>query len=411
MNIVCAPGGIVDAKYPGQGIIDISKGGFDSFLLDMRLFCPAKELEEPEQLQKIEVDKNLISKKTEEILDAADKNALRTNVAYAPQLIRSTRHCDKKELLYMLAKETIRVAGSAGCRYVGVRPLFAGVEKGKEWEVNRNFYFRLAEQARDAGVMILLENQCKDVNGHLVRGICSDAREAAVWVDALNEKYPECFGFCLDVASCSLCGQDMNEVITALGSRIKAVILRECDGNIETSMLPFTCANYGQSRTDWLGLIRGLRSIGFDGELILDFKDTASAFSPLLRPQLMKLAKSVAAYFKWQIEIENLLKKYDKIVLFGAGNMCRNFMKCYGEKYSPLFTCDNNSARWGEKFCGLEVKSPECLKELSEDCGIFICNIYYREIEKQIRDMGIENNIEFFNDEYLSTFYMDRIER
>ena len=115
MNIVCAPGGIVDANYPGQGIIDISKGGFDSFLLDMRLFCPAKELEEPERLHKIEVDKNLISKKTEEILDAADKNALRTNVAYAPQLIRSTRHCDKKELLYMLAKETIRVAGNAGC--------------------------------------------------------------------------------------------------------------------------------------------------------------------------------------------------------------------------------------------------------------------------------------------------------
>ena len=36
--------------------------------------------------------------------------------------------------------------------------------------------------------------------------------------------------------------------------------------------------------------------------------------------------------------------------------MCRNYMKCYGEKYPPKFTCDNNPKLWGTNFCGLEVK-------------------------------------------------------
>jgi len=176
-------------------------------------------------------------------------------------------------------------------------------------------------------------------------------------------------------------------------------------------MLPFTCVNRGQSAADWLGLIRGLREIGFDGSLIMDFSTTAAAFSPLLRPQLLPLAKAVASYFKWQISIKNNLKKYDKRVLFGAGNMCRNYMKCYGKEFPPLFTCDNNKVRWGERFEGLEIRPPEMLKELDPDCAIFICNIYYREIEQQLREMGLTNPIEYFNDEYMPSFYFDRLER
>ena len=143
----------------------------------------------------------------------------------------------------------------------------------------------------------------------------------------------------------------------------------------------------------------------------MDMHDTASAFSPILRPELLKMAKSVAAYFKWQIGMENLLKKYSSRVLFGAGNMCRAYMKCYGEKYPPLFTCDNNETLWGSVFEGLEVKEPRCLMNLPSDCAIFICNIYYREIEAQLRQMGVENPVEFFNDEYMPTFHFDRIER
>ncbi len=76
-------------------------------------------------------------------------------------------------------------------------------------------------------------------------------------------------------------------------------------------------------------------------------------------------------------------------------------MKCYGEIYRPLFTCDNNQAKWGTMLDGLEIKDPEELRALPDTCAIFICNIYYEEIEQQLRGMGLPNPIERFSDEYL----------
>lgn len=411
MNIVCAPTGIVDIRHPGQGILDISNAGFEEILLDFSLCCSLGDLEKSEMEENELAELRATSKCNVEGFFAGCQNKkLASNVAYAPHLAWNTKRNDLNSLLLEFAIESIGICEEAGCQYLIVEPLVAGIAHGMEWQENQEFYLKLADAARNKNVMILLKNQCKNTNGHLVRGICSDGQEAAQWVDSLNEEVGGTFfGFCLDIGICNLCGQNMYEYICDLGDRVKAVIIRDNDGLNDTSMLPFTSVSHGQPKTDWLSVIRGLREIGFDGHLILKFTDTAAAFSPILRPQLMQLAKGVADYFKWQIEIENLLKKYNKIVLFGAGNMCRNYMKCYGEKYPPLFTCDNNQKMWGSKFCGLEIKSPESLKDIPSDCVIFICNVYYREIEKQLREMGIMNPIEFFNDEYMPSFYFDRI--
>jgi hypothetical protein len=214
----------------------------------------------------------------------------------------------------------------------------------------------------------------------------------------------------MNINVCNICGQNMYDFAVELGDRLKALILSESDGSQEDHLLPFTVAHQNRSRTDWLNLFRGLRTIGFDGILALEFKDTAEAVSPILRPALMRLAKETADFFEWQIKLEEPLKKYPQRVLFGAGNMCRNYMKCYGQQYPPLYTCDNDSKKWGTEFEGLQIKSPESLKELPENTAIFICNIYYREIEAQLRQMGLNNPIEFFNDEYLASFHFERVE-
>lgn len=416
MKISCCATGVVNLKRPEQGISSIVSAGFKSILLDLSMGCSEWELErigKPEGKKEdslIAENPSEFWKTFEKMIISCQRKGIEISVVYAPYLLRDTKHTDLNNVLKNIAEKSIRLCGQVGCRYIVVRPLFAGIEHGDEWRINREYYLHLAKFAREQKVMILLENQCRNVNGHMVRGICSDGCKAAKWVDILNEECgEERFGFCLNTGTCSLCGQDMHEFAASLGSRIKAVILRDCDGHNESSMLPFTSVYHRQPQTDWLSLVRGLREIGFDGELVLDITDTAVAFSSVLRPQLLLLAKSVAEYFKWQIGIENQLKKYKSIVLFGAGNMCRNYMKCYGEKYPPLFTCDNNKALWGTSFCGLEVKPPESLKDIPDDCGVFICNIYYREIEKQLRDIGIDN-IEFFSDEYMPSFYFDRLE-
>lgn len=427
MNIICSPAGIVNPFRPGQGIMDIVNAGFKNISLELDMCCSAYELEHFGKLPEDEEDiarrlflpisehPSEIGPFFEKMLTACTQNHLQIPIARAPYLPRDTKRTDLRERMYRIHEECIRVCGQVGCHFLVFRPLYpdrvcVDGSQGKDaWEINREYFLRLAAVAREENVMILLENQCRSMNGHMVRSICSDGEEAAQWIDGLNrEAEEERFGFCMDAGVCSLCGQDMHEFAAALGGRIKAVVLRDCDGQHEGAMLPFTCTCFGQPQTDWLSLIRGLRESGFDGQLLLHIPDTIITFSPLLRPQLMALARATAEYFKWQIEIENLLKKYRSIVLFGAGNMCRNYLKCYGDKYPPLFTCDNNQKIWGTDFFGLEVKPPEALKSLPEGCGIFICNIYYREIERQLRDMGIEN-IEFFNDEYMPSFYFDRL--
>lgn len=420
MDVICAQLGFIGLERPQKGLSTFRESGFGNVLLDIAMCCSARELEDFGKktertgvTNKIKISEHpdKLAGTFRSLLEQCKKEHIQMPIARAPYLLRNTVRSDLKELLMLLTKESIKVCGQAGCQYLIIRPLFAGIKREDEWGVNRRYYLELADIAKENNVIILLENQCRDVNGHLVRGICSDAEEATTWVDSLNEEAgEERFGFCMDAGVCTLCGQDLREFAVALGSRIKAVILRDCDGHCETSMLPFTCIKYGQSVTDWLGLIRGLREIDFDGSLIMDFSSTITAFSPLLRPQLLPLAKTVAEYFKWQIGMKKVMKKYDKRVLFGAGNMCRNYMKCYGEDFPPLFTCDNNKNRWGERFEGLEIKSPEALKELTPNCAIFICNVYYEEIKQQLREMGISNPIEYFNDEYMPSYYFDRLE-
>ncbi len=422
MNVISIPKGSVGCIRPRQGSEDLAKAGFEYAVLDLSLFCSPGELEalgrESGSLKKPEQSKKLqISQYPTELPNAArplyqqlQKAGLSTPIARAPYLKTDTKRQDLQELLLLLARESIQVCGEAGCGSILIEPLFSGVEKAREWTVNRDFYLSLAPLAREQQVKILLKNQCRDIGGHLTRGICSDPEEAASWIDKLNQETgEERFAFCIDTGVCTLCGQNMQEFALSLGYRIQAVLLRDLDGHRESSLLPFTCSGFERSGTDWLGLMRGLREIGFDGSLILDFSTTAAGFSPLLRPQLLQLARAVGEYFQWQIGIEKNMKEYKSRVLFGAGNMCRNYMKCYGDKYPPLFTCDNNEKLWGTRFCGLEVKAPESLRELPQDCAVFICNIYYREIEAQLRDMGLSNPIEYFSDEFMPSFYFERL--
>ncbi|MCM1047737.1 MAG: sugar phosphate isomerase/epimerase [Clostridiales bacterium] len=428
MEIICAPSSFMGIERPKKGLLDIKKGGFDKILLDIAMRCSPWELEnfgkkiaetdksiirrsEKKEIIKISENPEKMAESLEVLFELCRTTNVTIPAARAPYLRRNTERDDLNGLLLKLTMESIKVCGHIVCKYLIVRPLFTGEAHGDEWNANREYYLKLAAVAKEHDVTILLENQCFNINGHFVRGICSDAAEAVEWVDRLNEEVgEERFGFCMDVGVCSLCAQNIQDFILTLKNRIKAVILRDCDGHNEESLLPYTVVGNEKPQTDWLGLIRGLREICFDGALIMDFSSTAAAIPPLLRPQILPFAKTIAEYFKWQIGIKSALKKYDKRVLFGAGNMCRNFMKCYGEEFPPLFTCDNNSARWGEQFEGLKIRPPEALKELEPDCAVFICNIYYKEIEDQLRNMGIGNPIEYFNDEYMPSFYFERLE-
>lgn len=469
MKKICAmTSSIFCFDKPAQSIKALRTVGIDGVMFDFSVFCSAQGLlnlrEKIEGAERTGGEKpkwkpEKIEEYYQKVTEAFSAHDFLPSVARLPftdawfHPENPGKYGELIELTLRLGKDCIAAAEDLGCTQIIVQPLFAGVERGREWEANREFYLELASACRKKDTRLLLANQCRDYNGHLVRGVCSDGAEAAAWTDALNreaaglsgppntgtgEESPgagrtdagtgkgdagtgkrevaragegtERFGFCLDVGNCNLCGQNIQEMIRALGNRLQAVILSENDGKNMARLLPFTNARGRRPPLDWLGVIRGLRDVSFDGCLILETTDTTVAFSPLLQPVLVPVYKAVLDYFEMQIAIERDLKKYGRIALFGAGNMCRNYMKCYGEKYPPLFTCDNNPELWGTEFEGLEVRNPEALKDLPENSGVIICNIFYREIEEQLRAMGI-GNIGYFNDEYMPSFYTGRLRR
>lgn len=366
--------------------------------LDIEYFYPRNTLE---SYGKKDSDADVRRERFASFIQDCAEQCIHLNAMRTPRLKWNTKRTDLNGLMLQIGKDCIEECARAGCRYIVVQPLFSGIPKTDIWQENHQYYYTLGHLAKDVGVRILMENQCSYVNGHFVRGVCADVTVASEWIDMLNEELgEEIFGFCLDTGACQLCGQDMENMAAILGERAKAILVRECDGIHEASRLPFTGRNETGQDTDWKGLIRGLRRIEFDGILMMDASDTLQGFSHLIRSHAYLLMRSVADYLKWQIGMEKCIKEYPIRVLFGAGNMCRQYMMSYGDQYPPLFVSDNNPMIWGTKAYGLEVKPPEQLKDLPEECVVIICNTFYEEIAKQLKDLGVKH-IGTFSDECL----------
>ncbi len=76
------------------------------------------------------------------------------------------------------------------------------------------------------------------------------------------------------------------------------------------------------------------------------------------------------------------------LAVFGTGNMFDKYCREYGKRYLPQFLLDNNRAKWGKTCRGIEIKSPAILQE-RKNIHIIICSVYYKEIAKQLEQLGI----------------------
>jgi len=94
--------------------------------------------------------------------------------------------------------------------------------------------------------------------------------------------------------------------------------------------------------------------------------------------------------FDFELAAEDLTGK--TIVIFGAGQMFEHYMEHQGHRFPPAFIVDNNPAKWSTNVHGIPVKSPEELLTVpSDQLRLIICNIYFREIAKQLRQMNIHD--------------------
>ena len=96
-------------------------------------------------------------------------------------------------------------------------------------------------------------------------------------------------------------------------------------------------------------------------------------------------------YLAWQIHMADAMKKYDHIVLFGAGNMCRNYLTNYGEQYPP-FSLVIITQNVGDKIsmaCPFDHRR-NCLTYLKILGFLYV--MYYREIRNSWRRWANRGN-------------------
>ena len=81
-----------------------------------------------------------------------------------------------------------------------------------------------------------------------------------------------------------------------------------------------------------------------------------------------------------------------KIYLFGAGEIFKEYVKLYGKQTEPVAVFDNDESKWGSSVMGVRIINPEEIKSLNlKDIKIIITSIYFKEIEQQLINYGVNN--------------------
>ena len=158
-------------------------------------------------------------------------------------------------------------ASICGVKNIIVHPLQKGRYYGNAealFEMNMEFYTRLAPLARDFGLKIAIENmwQRHPVNQHICDDVCANPVELAGYYDTLND--PDVFTVCLDVGHVALCGREPEDAIRTLGSRIGALHVHDVDYVSDLHTMP------GLGNINWDNVCRSLADVGYSGDLTLE---------------------------------------------------------------------------------------------------------------------------------------------
>ena len=210
------------------------------------------------------------------------------------------------EYVVMAVEKMCAIADYLDCRAIVCHPITRST-KEKEWETNMNMYRSFMPGAKKYNVKICLENLFGSYKGRLIEGACSEASEAATYIDALNaEAGGDYFGFCLDIGHATLMRRNLYQYITTLGDRLTCLHIHDNDGKDDLHMMPYTYTHtWGQHLvSDWEGFIKGLREIGYKGDLCFETFRVHGVFPRELWDDVFRLISATGRYFVRRIEAE-----------------------------------------------------------------------------------------------------------
>lgn len=259
-----------------------------------------------------------------------------------------------------------------------------------------------------AGMAIYIENGYRYINGKYYYNAYSDAGRLLQFIDKLKELCPEIdCGICVNIGHANLLGINIRDMIRQCGSYIKLVHVNDNDGYSDQHQMPYTfTVGRGYPATDWVHIIGMLYKTGYNGYYIFNNIGTWKRTPQRLHMAMLKLTKAVGQeWLESCYKIEKYLNQPDKkLILFGAGRMAASYMEAWGDKYRPDYFVDNNPDKWGEELMGIPILPPEEILSLTKDeRNVWICNINYDAIGRQLDYMGVSYRC------YYDHYYMDHI--
>lgn len=81
----------------------------------------------------------------------------------------------------------------------------------------------------------------------------------------------------------------------------------------------------------------------------------------------------------------------ENVILFGASKLGKIAYLMLKDKFNILYFCDNDKNKIGSKLNNIEIISLEELKKFDNKIKIYITSQYYKEISRQLVNLGITN--------------------
>ncbi|MBY0011668.1 LicD family protein [Paenibacillus typhae] len=138
--------------------------------------------------------------------------------------------------------------------------------------------------------------------------------------------------------------------------------------------------------------------IGYEQQLKILYGDNYMSYPPADQrtPAHLGSLNTEVSYKKFILNFDKFALDHKElnqkaIVIFGAGQMLEHYLEHQGEKYPPTYVTDNNQSKWGTRIHNIPVIPPDDILSLAdENAIIIICSIYYREISRQLKEMGAD---------------------
>lgn len=77
-----------------------------------------------------------------------------------------------------------------------------------------------------------------------------------------------------------------------------------------------------------------------------------------------------------------------KVIVFGAGEAARRAFARLSDRVDVLAVADNDPAKQGASFMGVEVIAPARIRDMPYHC-IVVASVHAREITAQLLDLGV----------------------